>query len=310
MLTRRNVFLIAALVTIFLLVAWASKAVTTVVPQVTVLLPSATPSPSFSPEASPPLPPAPTLPATLDLPVRLNMKSYGKHSPEYDARILNIHPEYVIDNPPHGLWGEISGYDTDELLQNVAVYQAAGIKVIGYLTGGYEGTGSAGDVDPQWYSLEMNKKLITNMARLDHVDGIFVDECSKFPDESAKSYLRELTTHAKSYGLITWGNVGEDSFDPWFFTEGGFDFMHSTEDWHGQDLSPVQKEWGHCISVTGFNPDYTVQDALDLTIDAWNKGIAFCYINNAEYSTIAPWFEEYATLLKSYGKLIPARPQP
>jgi hypothetical protein len=49
--------------------------------------------------------------------VRLNMKSYGNHDElsysstlgnvTYDERILTIRPEYVIDNPAHGLYGEM-----------------------------------------------------------------------------------------------------------------------------------------------------------------------------------------------------------
>ena len=232
--------------------------------------------------------------------MRLNLKSYGNHSPIYDARILSVRPEYVIDNPPHGLWGEIYGYDTERLLHNIAEYQTAGIKVIGYITSGYEGTGSDGGIDPYWYSLELNEMLIKNMAELDHVDGVFIDECSAYPDASSKNYLKKLTDLAHSYGLITWGNTGVDQFDEWFFTDGGFDLMQSSENWRGQSLSEVQREWGHRISVTGFNASYTAQDAYNLTIDAWEKGLAYCYINDAEYISIASWFEEYAALLREY----------
>jgi hypothetical protein len=228
------------------------------------------------------------------------MKSYGNHSPEYDARVLAIRPQFVIDNPPHGLWGEKSGYNNRELLQNVADYQAAGIKVIGYITAGYETKGSESGMEKRYYTLEMNTKLIKNMAELDHVDGVFIDECTAFPNSASKDYLKELTTFARSFGLITWGNTGENNFDPWFFTDGGFDYMQSTEDWHGQPLTRVQSEWGSRISVTGFRSTYTVSDAFALTVDAWKKGIAFCYINSDEYTVIAPWFEEYSAMLRSY----------
>jgi len=243
--------------------------------------------------------------------VRLNMKSYGNHNSTYDSRILRIRPEYVIDNPPHGLYGEmehqLNGYSysgLDYLLQDVAGYQAAGIKVIGYITGGYEGgagedTGGDG-YGSYWYSLELNKMLIRNMAEIDGVDGVFIDECSSYPNTSSKAYLRELTDLAHSYGLITWGNVGVDQFDDWFFTEGGFDLMQSSERWQGQSLSQVQQDWGYRVSVTGFNASYTAEDAFNLTIDAWEKGLAYCYINNVEYVSIAPWFEEYTALLRDY----------
>jgi hypothetical protein len=244
--------------------------------------------------------------------LRMNMKSYGNHNPTYDARILAIKPEYVIDNPPHGLYGEIEeeqypgeGYTASWLLQNVAGYQAAGIKVIGYITGGYEGSGGDDGYASKWYSLEMNKKLVTNMATIDHVNGVFIDECSDFPNAASKSYLQQLSDLAHSYGLIVWMNVGVDNFDPWFFTSGVADFMQSSEAWRGQSLTPVQQQWGSRIGVTGFKSTYTAQDAYNLTIDAWCKGLAYCYINTVEYTKIAPWFEEYAQMLRNWDGSCP-----
>jgi hypothetical protein len=225
--------------------------------------------------------------------------SYGNHNAEYDARILKIHPRYVIDNPPHGLYGEMDGYNGTWLLRGIAQFQSAGIRVIGYLTAGYEGKGRADNQDPRWYSLDLNKKLITNMAALDHVDGVFIDECSDYPDAGSKAYLKALTDLAHHYGLITWGNVGVDQFDSWYFTEGGFDLMQSSEEWVGQELSSVQKEYGSRISVTGFKASYSLEDAIRLTLDAWKKGIAYCYINTVEYTAIAPWFEQYAAKIKN-----------
>jgi hypothetical protein len=220
--------------------------------------------------------------------------SYGNHDSKYDARILKIHPRYVIDNPPHGLYGEMDRNNGPWLLQNVKGYQRTGIRVIGYVTAGYEGKKDNKQVEPCWYSLELNRKLIKNMAELDRVDGIFIDECSDYPDAASRKYLKVLTGLAHSYGLIAWGNVGVDDFDSWYFTDGAFDYMQSSEAWIGQELSPVQKEYGQRISVTGFNAKYTVEDALRLTLDAWQKGLAFCYINTVEYTSIAPWFEDYA----------------
>ncbi len=255
------------------------------------------------------LSPAPASAADTGL-TRLNMKSYGNHNATYDARILNIRPQFVIDNPPHGLYGEMQGYNDSWLLQNVKGYQAAGIKVIGYITSGYEGRGGDDGYSSSWYSLEMNKKLITNMALIDRVDGVFIDEVSAYPGAQSKQYLKTLTDLAHSYGLITWGNTGVDQFDEWFFTEGGFDYMQSSEAWRGQALSAVQKKWGSRISVTGFNRSYTADDAYRLTIDAWNKGLAFAYINTTEYTSIAPWFEEYAGMLRFAGGTVTPTPAP
>lgn len=226
------------------------------------------------------------------------MKSYGNHNATYDARILAIRPQYVIDNPPHGLYGEMDhqegGYnysELDYLLQDVAGYQAVGIKVIGYITAGYEGVGGDDGYASKWYSQATNEMLITNMADIDGVDGVFIDEISEQPNVASKAYLKALTDLVHSKGLITWGNTGVDDFSEWFFTDGGFDFMQSSESWTGQSLSPVQQNYGSQISVTGYKKAYTADDA-------WNKDIAYAYINTVEHTSIAPWFEEYANRLR------------
>ncbi|MCX6819596.1 MAG: hypothetical protein NT129_06400 [Candidatus Aenigmarchaeota archaeon] len=235
--------------------------------------------------------------------LRMNMKSYGNHNPTYDSRILTIKPKYVIDNPPHGLYGEMENpkYTATWLLQNVSGYQAAGIKVIGYITGGYEGKGGDDGYAAKWYSLATNKMLITNMATIDHVDGVFIDEVTDYPNTASKNYLKNLSDLAHSYGLIVWMNTGVDQFDEWYFTSGVADLMQSSEAWKKQSLSTVQKNWGSRISVTGFKSTYNAQTAYNYTIDAWCKGIAYAYINNVEYTGISPWFEEYAQMLRNYN---------
>lgn len=153
------------------------------------------------------------------------------------------------------------------------------------------------------------KKQITNMARLDGVDGVFIDEVGAYPSAVQKQYLKELSTLAHSLGIVIWGNTGVNSFDAWFFNDGGFDFMHSTEQWAGQSLTSTQSAYGSRISVAGFRSTYTAADAVRLTRDAWSKGIRFCYVNNAEYQTIAPWFEQYANAVRGAGAE-PAPPAP
>ncbi len=229
--------------------------------------------------------------------MRINLIYYGAHTPEIDARILGIRPQYAIINPPHGLWSEISGIN---ICPNLASYKAAGIKVIGYITAGYEGTRSNGSHDRNWYTLAMNQALIRKMAEIDHIDGVFVDECTSFPGADSQTYLKTLTDLVHGYGLIAWGNVGEARFDTWFFTRGGFDLMHSNEDWNGQNLSQIQRDWGNWISVTGIKSGCTAQDAFDLTIKAWQQGLAYCYYSDSAYAYIPSWLEEYTSLLQHY----------
>lgn len=226
--------------------------------------------------------------------LNLNLIYYGNATPTVDSQILKAKPKYLIINSPHGLWTQIS---SDNAFQNIAEYQAAGIKVIGYITGGYEGTHSDGSINPMWYTLEMNEELIKSMAEMDHVDGVFIDECTDFPSDTSKTYLKTLTDLAHSYGLITWGNVGDADFDPWYFIEGGFDLMQSSEDWHGQTLSQIQHDWGYRISVSGLGTTNTAQDAYKLTEEAWQQGIGYCYISTT-YKELPSWFEDYIALLR------------
>lgn len=229
--------------------------------------------------------------------LRLNVIYYGPHTPEVDRVIIRAKPQYAVINPPHGLYGEMRGYDNPWLLQNLADYHAAGIKLIGYLTAGYEGIQSGGQLDRSWFTIETVRKLVRNMAELDRIDGIFLDEISAYPDRFSKEYMKEVNSFAHNLGLLTWGNVGIDWFDPWLLNEGGLDLIHCTEHWQGGNINPLQKEWGKRISVSGFARHYTSKNAVKLTREAWKKGLAFCYINNTEYMSLAPWFAEYADML-------------
>jgi len=73
--------------------------------------------------------------------------------------------------------------------------------------------------------------------------------------------------------LITWGNVGVDDFDEWLLKHGGFDMVHASEIWHGQAISRVEKRWGSRVSVSGPGRARTVQEAVALTRNAWDKGL-------------------------------------
>lgn len=242
---------------------------------------------------------APTMSASANTgTTRINMYSYGSHSVAYDARLLNIRPAYLIDNTAHGYWGEYTrSYSSSSLLQNVAGMKAAGMKVIGYTSSGYEGRG--GGAPASMTTLDLVKKQVYNMARLDGVDGVFIDETDGWPNAAQKDYLKQLSDYAHSLGVSIWANPGVNSFDPWYFNAGGYDFVQSTEQWRGAALSSVQLQYGSHISVAGFAASYTVDDAVRLTQDAWNKGIKFCYINTGEYTSMAPWFEDYAARLRA-----------
>jgi hypothetical protein len=198
-----------------------------------------------------------------------------------------------VANTGHGLWAEVNGRDTEGLLEGVRALQEAGIRVLGYLTSGYGGKGSSGALDPQWCTLETNQRLARNMASLDGVDGVFIDECSAHPDDGEKAYYRQLACSARSHGLTVWGNAGLNDFDPWYFTDGEFDFMNSTELWDGQEVTPLQSDWGWRMSVIALGPEHDLGEALRLTTEAYRQGLAYCYVTTS-YLQLPPWTEQLA----------------
>jgi len=238
----------------------------------------------------------PELPITAS---GVNLIYYSPHTALVDRKILELRPQYLIGNTPHGLWGEISGYDAPWLLHDSAAFQQAGIEVFGYLTSGYENRGTS--VPLLYSSLATNEKIITNLARVDQVAGVFIDECTSYPDVASRVYLKTLTDLIHSLGLKAWGNVGHDDFDEWYFTEGGFDLMNASENWRGQALTPVQQKWGARISVTGFDASYGEEEAYRLTRDAWDKGLGFAYISNDEYATIPGWLPDLLARFNAVG---------
>ena len=83
--------------------------------------------------------------------------------------------------------------------------------------------------------------------------------------------------------------------------------MNSTEQWTGQNPSSVQQQYGNRISVANYETN-SAEEAFNLTVDAWEKGIAYCYVNNNEYQTPATWFEEYVAMLREYSEDIKSYP--
>ncbi len=224
--------------------------------------------------------------------VRMSLVYYGAVDAGVQARLRAALPEYLVCNTAQGLWGSLQGRATAWSRRQLEAFKEVGVRPIGYITSGYEGSGSGGNLGPEWYSLETNRRLVTSMAELDGVSGVFIDECSAFPGAAAKAYLEDLTRLAHEHQLVAWGNVGQDDFDAWFFTDGGFDYMHSTEQWHGQALSRPQREFGTRISVTGLGEKHTLEDAVRLTRQAWERGLAYCYVTNS-YLSLPSWLEEY-----------------
>lgn len=227
----------------------------------------------------------------------LSLVYYGRHTPEVDARILSARPAYLIANVPHGLWGRVYGADAPWLFHQTPGFADFGIKTAGYITSGYEGTNSGGDIPRELYSLEANRRLIVDMAQIDHAAAVFIDECTAFPDSNSRTYLRQLTHLAHSQGLTAWANTGQDYFDDWYFTDGGFDLVHSTERWAGQRLTPVQQQWSSRVSVSATGYEHGLAEVIRLTMDALDKGLGYCYVTQT-YTALPGWLEEYASAVR------------
>lgn len=221
---------------------------------------------------------------------------YGPHISSVDERILEARPAYLVANTAHGLWAEVNGNTAGRPLEDAGVLQQAGIKVLSYLTSGYGGRGSAGSLDPQWYSLATIQRLLKSAAGQDQVDGVFVDECPAYPDGGQKDYYRQLTSMARCHGLTVWGNVGENDFDPWYFTDARFDFMNSSERWEGEELTPVQSQWRQRISIISLEAGHSLEEALGIFKEARRYGFACCCVTTS-YLELPEWTEELAITL-------------
>lgn len=224
------------------------------------------------------------------------MVYYGPHIGSVDERILEARPAYLVANTAHGLWTQVNGNTTGRPLEDAAVLQQAGIKVLSYLTSGYGGRGSAGSLDSRWCSLATLERLMESAAGQDRVDGVFVDECPAFPDGGQKDYYRQLTSMAQCHGLTVWGNVGQNDFDPWYFTDAGFDFMNSSERWDGEELTPVQSRWRQRISIISLEAGHSLEAALDIFKEARRRGFAGCCVTTS-YLELPEWTGELALML-------------
>jgi hypothetical protein len=202
---------------------------------------------------------------------------------ELDSRIYTILPEFVVVNTTHGYWGR--PYTSSD----IADLKVAGIKVVGYTTVSYTNR-----------AIGLLQNEIIGMAQSDNVDGIFLDECPADPGSilTQSSYLKQLADLAHLYGKFIWCNPGLNNFGSWYITTGGFDYIQATEHWE-QTVNQVSSAYASQVSVAGFGPSITESEAVRLTRLAWDKGYRFIYLNDAEYTTMASWFQQYADDLRS-----------
>ena len=217
-------------------------------------------------------------------PVAVNMIFYGSNTNGVDQRIINVDPEYLVDNSPAGP----ANGDAD-----VMEYMSAGIKYFEYLDGGYEGTQAR--YIPN--DLQSNLNYIAAVAKAGAF-GVFLDEVSSHPNADSLNYLQQIYKKAHSLGLEVVFNTGVSTWSDNLMKY--CDFMNSSEIWHDEPLTRsqrkfAQKTWLETQEVT--NPD----DAVKLTEAAWGAGLGAhyaCY----EYITLPDYSEDYAVQIRLYSK--------
>jgi hypothetical protein len=194
---------------------------------------------------------------------------YGWHSSTVDQRIVNAKPEILIANTPAGLWHGNT---------NSAYFQSRGIKVFSYLTANYD-----------QYSLSQNYSLINAIAA-EGTYGIFVDQANP----TATSYNTQICAYAHSKGLKVILNPGMPYINAGLYSIA--DFILTDE--HYQGRAPMAVEVGHLNQtiVVGFG-DWTVQQAATYSNTAWAKGFRYTWHEQAEYTALPVWLEQYISLL-------------
>lgn len=218
---------------------------------------------------------------------RISMINYNYHDdsqPNTDmTTIKNIKPDILIDNTPHGFWGEANNF----VGCNPAAYTPLGIEVYSYIAGGWEGTHHLGGAD--------TSDLATNLIRIqgiktDGATGVFLDEVSGFPNTNAKQYITAIYQKCQQLNLKLILNPGVQSFDPWLMEH--CNYILTDEHYSGTRL-PTSSELPYLNRVLVVAQNVTnVTDAAGITIGARNNGFGFSYACT-EYINIPSWIVQY-----------------
>jgi hypothetical protein len=218
----------------------------------------------------------PTLAATTSIPI--NMVYYGLHNDTVDQRIINAHPEFLVDNSAAGPWkGNAS----------ISKFMSAGIKYFEYLDGGYEGSLPG----PIPNSLSSNLNYITAAAQ-SGAYGVFLDEVSDGKGVTPNyTYLQQIAGKAHGLGLKVVFNTGMSSWADQLMNY--CDFMNSSEYWNNTSLTASQSTWASrtWLLTGGVSSAST---AANLTRSAWNIGIRAHYACES-YTALPSWLESYVS---------------
>jgi hypothetical protein len=221
----------------------------------------------------------PVLAATTSIPI--NMVFYGLHDDTIDQRIINAHPEFLVDNSPAGPWKGNA---------NIGKFKAAGIKYFEYLDGGYEG--SLPRSIPN--TLASNLNYITAAAQ-SGAYGIFLDEVSDGKGVTPNyTYLQQIASKARGFGLKVVFNTGMSNWADQLMNY--CDYMNSSEHWNNESLTTSQSKWANRTWL--LTQGVTIADtAANLTKSAWSKSIRAHYASES-YTALPSWLESYVSQVK------------
>ncbi len=208
----------------------------------------------------------------------LAMVNYATHNDNVTNAVMtsikNAMPAILIDNTDHSLWGLSGGYGGTNNC-SVSAYTVLGIGVYGYLTGGYEGT-SYGDARD---NVTLNVARVNDMATIDGVTGVFLDEVSAFPDAADKVYLEAIETEADAHGLKLIFNTGVSTFDDTYLMAHA-DYVMTDESYSNRAPTSDESPWLSRIIVIN-NGATTVTNALTYTSNAWiTNGFGYTWMTD------------------------------
>lgn len=220
---------------------------------------------------------------------RLCMFDYNYHNdnvPNADmSTIKSIRPDMLVDNTPHGFWGELNGYVGCNPLE----YRPLGIQVFSYIAGGYEGTLYNNDTD----------NLYRNITRIvgiksDSANGVFLDEVSSYPDSTDKIYIDSIYRKCRALGLKLILNPGVNSFDPWLMSH--CDYLLSDEQYDGKRAPTVSELpfLDRIIVITENITDDTSAANVSLGARSYCFGYSYACTN---YTSLPSWLGSYDSLI-------------
>lgn len=221
---------------------------------------------------------------------------YYDYAAAAQASILAARPTYFAGLPPSSQWGA-DGVD-------FTAFQAAGIKCLGLVWAGFEGTTPATEVEAAWvasghspgYATMANIKLCIDqmLAANPTMYGIAFEEVTASPDATRAAFQQELKNYCASKGLTCCFALWESTFSA---TLAAIPDLIMDVAWTGGAMSSSENTYKSKVLLLNENaPDAAT--AASRVIDAMNLGVIAAYSTDATgTATLPAWFADYVAAL-------------